>query len=407
MSSFQWLPPTNDVSIPLTDEQDCQVVTEIVDAMKDMSKAKDTVASAYRKRFTPPEHYYQDWAIEACAWDVLLLAKQIHTGGFNSRIYDSALIDAIGETQHWHFEDRIGWICMALRTSKNVAVNLLKKEKVMTIVGAPHKLHKATLVNTKSNANRGIWTANGRDADLEHQNRPFKKRTDENGNPLPLPKRQVPIDKDTEEMTRKGKKQAKVTSKDGTTPTSPLLESSPSPSPQATNSPSSHTHTHRTSGFHSTCDSLTTNKEVETTDQRITSFSLAAINDRIGSKSRVYGHENSHLMDIESNSVGGGDNPRNLNPEGHNSSNVFNMKSRSSAHGKGGVGIGDLGIKNAAFVDNVTASMAATSSSYASPMTTPVIKTEDTVEMPDDADIDDAVIDAAHVLTLLHRGSAS
>ncbi|KAH9861066.1 hypothetical protein IAQ61_010802 [Plenodomus lingam] len=138
MSSFQWLPPTNDVSIPLTDEQDCQVVTEIVDAMKDMSKAKDTVASAYRKRFTPPEHYYQDWAIEACAWDVLvsiiqatlpmcalakdvqLLAKQIHTGGFNSRIYDSALIDAIGETQHWHFEDRIGWICMALRVITTV-----------------------------------------------------------------------------------------------------------------------------------------------------------------------------------------------------------------------------------------------------------------------------------------------
>lgn len=49
----------------------------------------------------------------------------------------------------------------------------------MTIVGAPQKLYTATLVNTRSNACRGIWVKNGREADEEHQARPKKRKVDE------------------------------------------------------------------------------------------------------------------------------------------------------------------------------------------------------------------------------------
>lgn len=73
MSALQWRPPRNDKTIPQTDEEHRAVTRQLVTAFKDMSSAKDTMGNAYRKRLTPGStEYYSDWAIEACAWDVLV-----------------------------------------------------------------------------------------------------------------------------------------------------------------------------------------------------------------------------------------------------------------------------------------------------------------------------------------------
>jgi hypothetical protein len=75
MDHAQWHAPKDDSTIPQTDEQECVIVKQLVDAFKDMTDAKDTEDNAYRKRFTPGndnDKFYSDWAIEACAWDVLV-----------------------------------------------------------------------------------------------------------------------------------------------------------------------------------------------------------------------------------------------------------------------------------------------------------------------------------------------
>lgn len=72
MAEAQWYPPANDRSIPRTDSEDRRVVGQLVSAAKNMSRAKDTLASAYRKKTSA----YPEWAMEACAWDVLV--SQIH-----------------------------------------------------------------------------------------------------------------------------------------------------------------------------------------------------------------------------------------------------------------------------------------------------------------------------------------
>ena len=45
------------------------------------------------------------------------MAKSIHTEGFKVAIYDKTIIDSISQTQKWTFEERIDWICMALKVS--------------------------------------------------------------------------------------------------------------------------------------------------------------------------------------------------------------------------------------------------------------------------------------------------
>jgi len=73
MDGVQWYAPENDKTIPKTEEEHRAVVKQLVDAFKDMSIAKDTEGNAYRKRLTPGhDSYYGDWAIEACAWNIVV-----------------------------------------------------------------------------------------------------------------------------------------------------------------------------------------------------------------------------------------------------------------------------------------------------------------------------------------------
>lgn len=68
-----WRPPTDDASIPVSNEEDRAVVKTLVDAFKDMTIARDTPGNAYRKRLTKGETvFYNEWAIEACSWNILV-----------------------------------------------------------------------------------------------------------------------------------------------------------------------------------------------------------------------------------------------------------------------------------------------------------------------------------------------
>ncbi|KAI4934876.1 hypothetical protein J4E85_002738 [Alternaria conjuncta] len=177
MDEPQWYSPEADPSIPETAAEYRKFVKMLVQAFKDMTRAKDTQGNAYRKRLTPGEGvYYQDWAIEACSWDIVGMAKDIHLNGFKVRIYDKTIIDNISHTKDWTFGQRIEWICEVLKTSKQTGVTLMKNEKTWTTIGAPHKLYSSTIVNCVSNAHRGQWIKVGRDNDQHHQNRPIRGR---------------------------------------------------------------------------------------------------------------------------------------------------------------------------------------------------------------------------------------
>lgn len=43
------------------------------------------------------------------------IVKAIHTEGFKMPIYDKTIMDSIGQTQRWNFQERIDWICLVLK----------------------------------------------------------------------------------------------------------------------------------------------------------------------------------------------------------------------------------------------------------------------------------------------------
>jgi hypothetical protein len=58
----RWHPPTEDDTIPQTDEQDRVIVRSLFDSLRDIDTALDTVNSPYRKRFTPgKDTCYEAW----------------------------------------------------------------------------------------------------------------------------------------------------------------------------------------------------------------------------------------------------------------------------------------------------------------------------------------------------------
>jgi hypothetical protein len=60
------------VGVPQTEKQEKECVCRLVKAFKDTSRALDKKTSAYRRRFE--RGYYDDHAIEFCAWNILVSA---------------------------------------------------------------------------------------------------------------------------------------------------------------------------------------------------------------------------------------------------------------------------------------------------------------------------------------------
>ena len=79
MNQVMWRAPVDDATIPQSDEDHRKVAKQLADAFKDMTAAKDTEGNAYRKRLTKGEDvYYSDWAIEACAWNIVVSENATH-----------------------------------------------------------------------------------------------------------------------------------------------------------------------------------------------------------------------------------------------------------------------------------------------------------------------------------------
>jgi hypothetical protein len=57
-----WHPPTEDDTVPQTDEQDRVIVRRLFNSLRDIDSALDTENSPYRKRFTPgKDTCYEAW----------------------------------------------------------------------------------------------------------------------------------------------------------------------------------------------------------------------------------------------------------------------------------------------------------------------------------------------------------
>ncbi|KAF2124455.1 hypothetical protein P153DRAFT_390499 [Dothidotthia symphoricarpi CBS 119687] len=180
-----WRGPADDTTVPQTDA-DCQKhVRQLVEAFKSVDDARDRKTGCYIRRFlkagsSSNTGFYPDWTIEVCAWMILGEALKIYINGFNGPVFDKELLSHFEQSREMTFQDRIQTICNVLKTTKNIAVTLLKGEKILTLVGSPQKLLHAAETNAKSNANRNEWVKIGRKADPNYKEGTTTKRRKRN-----------------------------------------------------------------------------------------------------------------------------------------------------------------------------------------------------------------------------------
>jgi hypothetical protein len=80
----QWHAPLNDSSLPQSDADDRSYVRLLVTAFRSVEHANDSPKSQYIGRLKATSDFYQPWAIEACAWNILV--RSLHSARFVLRL---------------------------------------------------------------------------------------------------------------------------------------------------------------------------------------------------------------------------------------------------------------------------------------------------------------------------------
>ncbi|CAE7030534.1 hypothetical protein HRS9139_04981 [Pyrenophora teres f. teres] len=165
--SPDWRCPTNDPTIPSTDQDRGSWVLELLDAMNNTIDVFDSPGVAFTKRWyhpvTGPSAFYSDEAKEIVCWDIVDLAEQLHRIGPNVlHSFDKLFWDETNKTQAWTFQQRMQQIALLLKYSKGRCESLLANETLHAVVGYPSALLSAANNNAKCNRGRQAILEAGR-----------------------------------------------------------------------------------------------------------------------------------------------------------------------------------------------------------------------------------------------------
>jgi hypothetical protein len=147
-----WKPDPQDNTRPQNDQHRTAYVTQLLDALEDITQSTDSQApnTAFSKRWanhiTSP--YYHPEEMETVCWKIQDIAERLHTHGPATLfVYDPPSLADIAKSRGMKFATRIDAICDLLRQSKARCDKLMKGEGLETVVGAP----KQKMVNVKTN----------------------------------------------------------------------------------------------------------------------------------------------------------------------------------------------------------------------------------------------------------------
>jgi len=167
--SPNWRCPTNDLTIPATDEDRASWVLELLDAINNTINVFDTPGVAFAKRWhhpvTGPSNFYSDENKEIVCWDIVDLAERLHRSGPNVlHSFDKLFWEETNKTQAWTFQQRMKQIVLLLKFSKGRCESLLANETLHAVVGYPGALLSTANNNAKCNRARQAILEAGRAA---------------------------------------------------------------------------------------------------------------------------------------------------------------------------------------------------------------------------------------------------
>ncbi|KAF2800247.1 hypothetical protein K505DRAFT_202625, partial [Melanomma pulvis-pyrius CBS 109.77] len=161
-----WSAPKPDDTIPTTDADMQALVKNLVLAI---ANNQDCLCSStnriFRNRWAAGANFYRPEQFEKLAWRIVNTMVTIHTEGWKHPVYDSGLMASLKATTSYTFAGRMEKILNLLTFSKRTCEDMLKNEKLLTIIGAPQVVLTHSRLNFQANKVKKRRINRGREAE--------------------------------------------------------------------------------------------------------------------------------------------------------------------------------------------------------------------------------------------------
>jgi hypothetical protein len=156
--------PSPDATIPTTPEEQQEIVKRLIKAIRNTDGVRDIPHKpSFIHRWGKKSKYFSVGDFEKLGWLILRWVVQIHLDGWKYPIWDEKLRKAIQKTAGMTFKERIDAIINLLHHNKRTCEDLLKGEKLFTVIGIPLGLQSRVKQNKTQNGNRSDYIKVGRD----------------------------------------------------------------------------------------------------------------------------------------------------------------------------------------------------------------------------------------------------
>jgi hypothetical protein len=176
MPPRNWTCPTEDTTLPTSDEDRQQWVQELLEAVNNVTNIQGNKGNDFKKRWHHPETGLRDYYLSLdkliLCWKIEDLSERLHRAGPSAlHSFDEKFWDSVERTQAWTFHHRMSRIVELLTVSKTRCDSLLGGGSLQNIVANPGARAVATRLQVKQNARRSQTLKAGRVAKKQKTSR--------------------------------------------------------------------------------------------------------------------------------------------------------------------------------------------------------------------------------------------
>ncbi|KAF2748346.1 hypothetical protein M011DRAFT_457682 [Sporormia fimetaria CBS 119925] len=160
----------NDASIPASDYDKQEAVKNLVRAIRHTVDVVDkTHTSKFKNRWGPDAEYYSLQQFEKLAWRILHSMIDLHINGWHYSVYDKGTEKDIKKTKDWTFAERLDKMVVLLTHCKRTCEDMLRGDRLMTIIGRPQKIEGRVKDNVENNEIKAKNIKKGKEAEAAEE----------------------------------------------------------------------------------------------------------------------------------------------------------------------------------------------------------------------------------------------
>ena len=155
MKGVFWKNPNHDHTIPSTDEEINACLDKLVTAIMNNKNCREkNNTKQFNNRWGISATHYAKEELYMAAYEVLTAIINIHRHGWTKPIFDQEQRNLFQKTMYYTFAERFDGVKELLKVSKTSCNDIMKGERLYSIIGNPVTLIIRTRSNQSSNTNK-------------------------------------------------------------------------------------------------------------------------------------------------------------------------------------------------------------------------------------------------------------